>query len=366
EEGELSRSWKEVCDYCIGCGMCAVECPSGVDIPRLIAEARIRFADKNGLAPADLFLSEADLGCALMSRFAPLANLASRNGMSRRLIELVAGVDRRRRLPEFNWPAKPVTRKKSSTAGDRPRVALFLDLFARYNDPSLAGTVVTLLEELLDAEVVVPRLGSCGITAMLYGNRRTAFSLVEKNIDTLSSLVDRGYKVVSQEPTSVLSLRVEYPRWVDNPDARKIAANTYELFEFLGMIEEQGGLLRPMPDNAIPERELVYHAPCHLKALGIGWPAQKFLSRIRGLRIVDSESACCGMAGTFGMKTENYELSMRIGRALLEKMESGSVSAGVSECSTCRMQMESCGKMTFHPAELVALAYGLVELDVPE
>ena len=303
EDSEFARAWKEIYDYCIACGMCAVECPSGVDIPRLMAEAKIRYAEKNGFSLTDLFLSESQLTCSVMSLFAPLVNTINRNRAARLVIEWLTGIDRRRKLPRFSLPRKKALRRNFAKGNGRLRVALFRDLFASYNDPSLGHTVVTLLEELLGAEVIVPDLGSCGITAMVYGNSKTALSQVKDNIAILSGLVDDGFVVVSQEPTSVLSLKVEYPGWVDSQEAVKIAANTFELFQYLGMMEE-AGRMRPLSVHDELGMKLVYHAPCHLKALEIGRPSKRFLSRIPGLEIVESYAACCGIAGTFGMKAD--------------------------------------------------------------
>lgn len=360
ENGSWESAWKEVFDYCIGCGMCAVECPSAVDIPKLMFEARVRYAERNGLAPADLFLSEADLTCRLMSAFAPLANAGARNPLLRRVMEWTTGVDRRRRLPRFSRKRTVRTRIRDDN-GSRPKVALFRDLYAGFNDPSLAQTAVLLLEELAGARVVVPETGSCGITAMAYGNRRAAFGAVERNLETLSDLVDQGFVIVSQEPTSVLTLRVEAPGWTADPRATTVAENTFELFEFLARLEDRGKLAS-LPDDMRLDLKLTYHQPCHLKALGLGRPSWRFMERIADLELVDSGAACCGIAGTFGMKREHYDLSMKIGERLFASLEAPGVSAGLSECGTCRLQMEQNGKPTYHPAEILAAALGIVPL----
>jgi FAD/FMN-containing dehydrogenase/Fe-S oxidoreductase len=361
DKGAYSQALKEIYDYCIGCGMCVVECPSGVDIPRLMMEAKVRYTKKYGLGPGAMILSEAGMLSAAAGRVAPLANLINRNRPARKLMEWTTGIDSRRRLPAFHSPRRQRIRIKTQDSGSSPRVALFRDLFARYNDPSLAQAVVDLLAETAGAEVVVPELGSCGITAMAYGNRTTAFPQVEKNLSTLGQLIDEGYTVVSQEPTSVLCLRHEYPGWTDSPLAKKVAENTFELFEYLCLLEDREQL-KPMPEASNLELKLVYHAPCHLKALQIGRPSHRFLERIGALELVDSRAACCGIAGTFGMKKKDHDLSMRIGAGIFEKLAEEGVDGGLSECSTCRMQMEHKGNVTWHPAELVAHCYGLAEL----
>ena len=67
------------------------------------------------------------------------------------------------------------------------------------------------------------------------------------------------------------------------------------------------------------------------------------------------------MAGTFGLQTGNYEVSLEAGRPMLELMRQPDVQVGSTECSACRMQMEEgSGKRTLHPAQYLALAYGLL------
>jgi Fe-S oxidoreductase len=67
------------------------------------------------------------------------------------------------------------------------------------------------------------------------------------------------------------------------------------------------------------------------------------------------------MAGTFGLGATNYEMSHRAGRPMLDELSRPRVLFGSTECSTCRMQMEDgSGKRTLHPAQYLALAYGLM------
>ena len=362
DEKEYFSAWKEIYDYCIGCGMCAVECPSGVDIPRLMMEAKSRWVKSNGLKLSELAMSEADLASWVMARSAPAANLINRNRLARWLMEKSAGIDSTRSLPKYHIPRK-LNIRKHSNGGDRPKIALFRDLYARYNDPQLAQTVVDVIQELTGAEVEVPDLGSCGITAMAYGNVRSGFEIVNKNIDTLNELIADGYVIVSQEPTSVLSLRVEYPGWSKRPEAKTVSENSYELFEYLAVLESEGRL--SLPDGLRPLRKkLCYHAPCHLKALQIGRPSHGFMNRIEGFEFTDSAAPCCGIAGTFGMKAKDSDLSMRMASTLYGALAEDGIEGGLSECSTCRMQIEHSGASSWHPAEVLAHALGI--RDFPE
>ena len=67
------------------------------------------------------------------------------------------------------------------------------------------------------------------------------------------------------------------------------------------------------------------------------------------------------MAGTFGLQRKNFRASLRAGRGLTRALRKQHINAGVTECSTCKMQMEQgVAKATVHPIKLLALSYGLM------
>ena len=67
------------------------------------------------------------------------------------------------------------------------------------------------------------------------------------------------------------------------------------------------------------------------------------------------------MAGTFGLKRENYRASLRAGWALISRVRDPGIQVGATECSTCKLQMEQgTHKATIHPLKILALAYGLM------
>ena len=73
------------------------------------------------------------------------------------------------------------------------------------------------------------------------------------------------------------------------------------------------------------------------------------------------ERGCSGMAGTFGLKRENYRASLRAGWGLIRAMRDPAMQLGTTECSACKMQMEQgTTKPTIHPLKILALAYGLM------
>jgi Fe-S oxidoreductase len=155
-----------------------------------------------------------------------------------------------------------------------------------------------------------------------------------------------------------LCLIHEYPQLLDDDDARLVAANSSEACTYLWKMHTRGQLqldLRPL------NVALAYHMPCHLRALQVGSPGEQLMELIPGLHLRHVETGCSGMAGTFGLLHKNYRHSLRAGRKLISRLRDPALQAGVTECSTCKMQMEQgTTKPTIHPIKLLALSYGLM------
>jgi len=145
---------------------------------------------------------------------------------------------------------------------------------------------------------------------------------------------------------------------MDDVDLRLVSENTSEACTYLWQLHQSGQLrLDLKPVNV----SVGYHMPCHLKALEVGSPGENLLRLIPGLSVNRIDQGCSGMAGTFGLKQENYRASLRAGWGLISTLRKPSVQIGTTECSSCKIQMEQgTTKPTVHPVKLLALAYGLM------
>ena len=208
------------------------------------------------------------------------------------------------------------------------------------------------------AVYVPPEQKQAGMAAISYGALEFARRLAHHNVAILAEAVRQGYHVVATEPAAAHCLVREYLNLLDDEDARLVAQNTSEACTYLWKMHTLGKLqldLRPI--NAT----LAYHMPCRLKALKVGSPGEQLLRLIPGLTVQRIEEGCSGMAGTFGLKRENYRTSLRIGWGLISRLRDPNIQAGTTECSTCKIQMEQgTTKPTIHPLKLFALAYGLM------
>jgi len=366
---------RAVTDYCIECGMCAVECPSRVNIPKLMLEAKSKYRAIHRASPVEMTLGRAETMSRLGSIAAPLANRATSNRLLRRLGEALAGIDRRRPMAPFasrtfDRQAGAGNRQLAAARGPvrrQPLVAYFSDLFANYNDPALALAVVRILEAH-GLDMVIPEQRPSGIPEMLYGYAAKAAETARFNVAGALPYVRRGAALVTSEPTASLAFKVHYSDYVNDSETSLVANATFDLGEFLVRRRADHPESSPPAGPLSAERRradgkpvrIAYHQPCHLKAQQIGDPAVELLREIPDVEVIDLAAGCCGMAGTFGMKTGSYDLSMRIGRPLFERVAEVAPDILTSDCSTCRMQLaHATGLTTLHPVMLLAEAYGV-------
>jgi Fe-S oxidoreductase len=325
-------------------------------------EAKAANVARHGLDRSDWVMARTESFARLGSALSPLANGLLESHFVRWLMEKLFGVSRRRRLPGFalisflrqarrrGWTRKP--------RSARPRVAYFVDVFANYNDPTIAEAVAEVLHHNGIEVYVPPGQRGCGMAPLAYGDVETARETVQHNLRVFAELAREGYPVVCSEPTAALMLRHDALDLVDDPDARLVAAQTVELTAYLWDLYQQG-LLRT--DFRPLELSVGHHVPCHLKALGRPPMGPALLGLIPGMRVRTLDLSCSGMAGTFGLREANYRTSLEAGSPMLRELARPELRYGSTECSTCRLQMEDgAGKRTLHPIQYLALAYGLL------
>jgi Fe-S oxidoreductase len=338
---------------CISCGLCKEICPAQIDMPFMIAEVKQRGRETRPPTRAERTMMAADRFAALGSLFAPLANWSLKNPLFRAALEAVTGLDRRRRLPEFN--AKPLMqrmrkRHASSDTGAKRKVAFFTDVYANYNAPELGLRAIELLE-CAGCEVVVPEQKPSGYPFLAYGDVDRARATALQNARLLAPYARDGYDIVSLEPTAVYSLEHSYLKLLpDSEEARSVSEHTREFFSYLAQIETDG------TGEPFRGRTFGFHCSCHQRPLGSGDAAIDWLRR-RGAEVKRIETGtCCGMGGTFGMKSGllGFDLAQAVGEPLFNLFKESGVDQIVTESSVCRIHLEQgTGLRVSHPLELL-------------
>ncbi|MCS7305908.1 MAG: FAD-binding protein [Thermoguttaceae bacterium] len=358
----IQEELKGIMDFCFHCHSCRLECPAAVDIPRLVCEAKGAYVAAKGSSFSDWLLIHLDSLAAWGSLLAPLLNVMFGSRWFRWLMEKSFGIAQGRKLPRL--AAQPFLRRADRhrwtrpVRGEGPKVALFVDLYANYFDPSLAEALVRILHRHGIQVYVPPEQKWAGIPALALGQMERFRRLAEHNTTLLAEAVRQGYHIITPEPAAALCLIHEYRWLLDDEDAQLVATNTTEATTYLWRLHTRGQLdLRFQPIQAT----LGYHLPCRLRALEVGAPGENLLRLIPGLVVHRLEEGCSGMGGTFGLKREHYRTSLRMGWPLISRLRDPDIQAGTTECSACKIQMEQgTTKPTLHPIKLLAYAYGLL------
>jgi Fe-S oxidoreductase len=99
--------------------------------------------------------------------------------------------------------------------------------------------------------------------------------------------------------------------------------------------------------------------PCHLKAQNLGTKSADLLRLIPGAQ-VEVVERCSGMDGTWGLKKEYYELSLKVAEPLLKGIEAARADSAATDCPLAALQIaQGTGRAPKHPIQILAEAYGL-------
>jgi Fe-S oxidoreductase len=240
------------------------------------------------------------------------------------------------------------------------KVLYFVDVYANYHDTALAEATVDVLEHNGVSVYVHPGQMQSAMAMITMGAVDEAKKIAKYNVDLLVERIRQGFQIVCSEPAAASCLVHEYPNILGTEDASLVAENTMETCTYLWKMHQAGEMrldLKPL------STVLAYHQPCHMLSLGVGSPGENLLKLIPGITVNRLEKGCSGMAGTYGLRRENYRSSLRAGFDLIAAVREPHYFAGATECSGCKMQMEQgTSKPTIHPVKLLAWAYGLASV----
>jgi glycerol-3-phosphate dehydrogenase subunit C len=355
-------------DYCSGCGMCTTACPADVKIAEMNNRARASLRAGHRPKLRDWLLGQTDLVGRLGVATAPLANWSLHNRLFRWVVELIVGIHRKAPLPFFARrtlrSALRADRRVAIGRGDvsttepppDEAVVLFHGCAANYYEPHVAMAAIDVLHRN-GYETIVPEQVCCGLPRISNGLYESARGRARKNLGSLADYARRGYRIVGTSTSCTHTLKAEYREMLDldDDDATAVASATWDICEFLVDLHEDGRL-----DTRFGRLDatLPYHAPCQLRGHGIGLPALDLFALVPGLEAVDLDHDCCGVAGTYGLKKEKYDIAMAVGEPLFRKIRESDAPVAACDSETCRWQIaQATARTVKHPIEILAEAY---------
>ena len=346
-------------DLCLECKACKAECPSNVDIAKLKYEVLAQHNETNGTPLRSLFFAHVHRLSRAASLWPGAANWATGNSGVRVLMEQWLGIDRRRKLPDFAsetfevwFKNRPRSRMGEAPQNETGRVILFHDTFMNFNYPEI-GRAATRLLEAAGYEVRLANRVCCGRPMISKGLAETARTHAAHNVSELRKWVDAGYSIVGCEPSCILTFRDEYNDLLKGSDVERVAKACFLLDEFIDRETKAG---RWKLEFQPVRKKAILHTHCHQKAL-VGSASLKNMLR-EAYDVMEVDSGCCGMAGSFGYEKEHYELSMQVGqRRLLPTVQKETEAVIVAPGVSCRQQIrDATGREALHPAEALVEA----------
>ncbi|MFT4923385.1 MAG: iron-sulfur cluster protein, partial [Haloarculaceae archaeon] len=365
----------EMNDFCTGCSRCVNQCPVKIDIPWINTVVRDRLnrgkepdsydflvegltpdEEPEGMDLQKRFFGNFETIARLGSAFAPVSNWLADAGPSRRLMERMLGIDSRRELPSFEretlkaWFAD---RGPQVSAADADREAVvYPDVYTNYVSTERGKATVRALEAL-GVHVKIPDAGETGRAPLSQGMIATAEAHASDTYSTLAEHVDAGRDVVVIEPSDLAMFRREYERLLPEQSAERLREQSFEVMEYVYGLISNGAAIDALSGGSEP---IAYHGHCQQRTLGLAEYTVEILEEA-GYDVETSDVECCGMAGSFGYKSEYYDLSMDVGETLADQFSGDGMRnrTVVASGTSCLEQLDSLlSRQPTHPVELVA------------
>jgi Fe-S oxidoreductase len=377
-DGVDKSAFGRVVDQCYLCDMCYMtKCPYvpphpwNVDFPHLMLRAK---AVKNRAGETrwrDKILSSTDMvgKIAGIPVVAEVVNAVNRSSLGRKVLDAALGVHPDAPVPPYrsNTLRKQLARRLEPAAaaaqaagGTRGKVALFTTCYGNRNEPEIGLDLASVFEHNGIEVALVESEVCCGMPKLELGDLQAVADLKARNIPHLLAMVERGYDIVAPIPSCVLMFKQELPlMFPDDPDVAKVRQHMFDPFEYLAL-RHKAGLMRT--DFTRPLGKISYHVACHLRVQNIGLKTRDVLQLIPGTTVEPIER-CSGHNGTYGVKREFRDKSMKIGKPVMQRVQASGADFYASDCPMAGHQIESGldnARPPTHPLTLLRMAYGLV------
>jgi Fe-S oxidoreductase len=355
QEKDLYRfGFQNVMAQCVNCGSCYLECPSNVNIPKLAMEAKAQYVGRFGSSLADQVTANIETAACLTHKFSDIIASAVRRPLVRTLSARLTGLAPQREPVLF--ARRGLYRRVPQTIdGKGPSVLFFAGCYAGLIRPALGEAAIQVLAKM-GFEVHLPPQHCCGLPQLSKGMAGAARDKVRQNLERWRTIAAQVDHIVVTCSSCGYALMNDWAYLLpDDRAVEQISAKTRHISSLLRIY--QGRLTL----GKLPMR-LAYHHPCHLRIQPDSDSTLSLLAHIPSAEVVDLQSNCCGIAGSWGMIAKNYELSRSIGHPMIETLNASEARYGVTDCPTCQMQMEHLGNLPVrHPVEIVIESLGLQE-----
>ena len=374
-DGVRKSDFGKVVDQCYLCDMCYMtKCPYvpphawNVDFPHLMLRAKAVKFRRGDVNFRDKLLSSTDaLGrLASIPVVVQAVNAVNKTGFTRGIMHNLLGIHKDRVLPDydsakFRSTARPMASFPVKDGKATPgKVAIYATCYVNYNEPGIGHDLLKILAHNEVPSMLVEKEACCGMPKLELGDLEAVARNKALNVPVLARLAREGCAILSVVPSCTLMFKQELPlMFPDDAEVKMVAEAMFDPFEYL-VLRHKDGLLKT--GFSSPLGKVSYHMPCHLRVQNMGQKTRELLEMVPGTQVTTVER-CAGHDGTWGVKKEFFENSMKIGRPVFRRMAEPAPDYVSSDCAIAgRHILQGMGATTArkaHPITLLRIAYGL-------
>jgi len=375
-DGVDKKDYIKVVDHCYLCDLCfLVKCPYvpphewNVDFPHLMLRAKAIKFRKGETKSRDRLLTNTDIVGKLagIPIVVDIVNAVNTTSLTRKVLDSTLGVHPDAILPKYhsNTLRKRIAKRPklnveaNPTATTTGKVALFSTCYGNYNEPQVGEDLVAVLEHNGIPVTIADKERCCGMPKLEIGDLDAVQEAKEANIPQLVKLVDAGWDIIGPVPSCVLMFKQELPlMFPDDEDVKKVQKAMFDPFEYL-MLRHKASKLNTEFKNTLGK--VSWHVPCHQRVQRIGQKTREVLELVPETTVVPIER-CSGHNGTYAVKSEYHEISMKIARPVANLVKKDEYDHYGSDCPMAGHQIENAigrTKEPEHPLSLLRMAYGI-------
>jgi Fe-S oxidoreductase len=377
-DGVAKADYWKVVDQCYLCDVCFMtKCPYvpphpwNVDFPHLMLRGKAQKFATGRTTFRDRLLTSTDrIGkLATIPVVVQAVNKANKAPGVRRMMDRALGIAAEAALPPY---AKTPFLKDPPAAspwlvrpGERTpgKVAIFATCYVNYNEPGIGRDLVKLLEHNEVPFALIEKEACCGMPKLELGDMKSVEKLKAVNIPLLAPLARAGFAIVTPVPSCTLMFKQELPLlFPDDPDVQTVADAMFDPFEYF-VLRDKDGLLKK--SFARPLGKISYHIPCHSRVQNVGQKTREVLQWVPETS-VNTVERCAGHDGTWGVKSEFFADSMKIGKPVFNRMAESEPDYISSDCPIAARRIQQgidakgpSSARKEHPLTLLRIAYGL-------
>lgn len=376
-DGVKKEDYKKVVDNCYLCDLCYMtKCPYtpphewNIDFPHLMLRAKAVHFKKDGASMRDKLLTSTDLVGSLagIPVVSTVVNSLNQNPVFRQGLAKV-GIHPQAILPEFHSKtARQLIKSERSlepsaaipagrTTG---KVAIFTTCYGNRNAPDTVADLLKIFEHNGIPVSLMAKEQCCGMPKLELGDLEAVAAAKVANIPQMLAMIEQGWDIVAPIPSCVLMFKQELPlMFPDDEEVKTVKQRIFDPFEYLMLRHKEGQLKTEFKQSL---GKVAYHTACHLRVQNIGYKTREILELVPNTKIELLER-CSGHDGTYAVKTEFHDISMKICRPIVNKVKQSKPDYYGSDCPMAGDQIENGlddeAPAPTHPLTMLRIAYGL-------